>query len=337
MGKNYDDTEDAIFNIFSNNPKLAPVARKSVPKEIPIKKLPTIISTGSLSLDILLDKGGLPAGVTVELFGPESTGKTTLIFHIIKEIQKLNGIVVYIDTENVLDIEYASLIGIDINTLLVAQPETRRELFEMILTLAASDEVDAVIVDSIAGIIFQENEEGYTSLEEQVTSQFMNKLNRIIEKTGTIVILTSQMRWRKKKYSKNSMVTTGGDPLKMYSKIRLKIKKSRNIKDFDDVIGNRVCVSVEKNVYKRKVDPPFSYAEFDIYFNTGISRESEIIDLGIIYNIIQKKGSWYSYYENNKNKIIGQGRDTAIAFLRENPELTNNLENLINLTSQIFQ
>ena len=285
-----------------------------------------VIPTGSLSLDIALGTGGVPRGRIVEIFGPESSGKTTLALHIAAEAQKMGGVVAFIDAEHALDINYAKNLGVDVDNLLVSQPDTGEQALEIAEILVRSGAIDALIIDSVAALVPKAEIEGemgdqHVGLQARLMSQALRKLTSVISKSMTCVIFINQIRMKIGVMFGNPETTTGGNALKFYASQRLDIRKLAPIKEGDKVIGNRTKVRVVKN----KIAPPFKEAEFDIIYGKGISKESDILDLGVAYEIIDKSGSWYSYKEHK----MGQGRQTAIQFLRDHKELAQQIEDEI--------
>lgn len=284
------------------------------------------ISTGSIGLDYALGVGGLPKGRIVEIFGPESSGKTTLALHVIAESQKQGGIAAFIDAEHAFDRFYAKKLGIDIENLLISQPDCGEQALEIAENLIRSGAIDVIVIDSVAALTPRSEIEGEMGdskmgLQARLMSQAMRKLTATISKTGAVCIFINQLREKLGVLFGNPETTTGGNALKFYSSIRLDIRKISQIKDGDNMIGNRVKVKVVKN----KVAPPFKKAEFDILYGEGISHIGEIIDLGVELNIIKKSGSWYSYADTK----LGQGRDALKKLLDENPELCEELQEKI--------
>lgn len=285
-----------------------------------------VIPTGALSLDIALGIGGLPRGRIVEIFGPESSGKTTVALHAIAEAQKRDGIAAFIDAEHALDPSYAKKLGVDVDNLIVSQPDTGEQALEITEALVRSGAVDIVVVDSVAALVPKAEIEGemgdaHVGLQARLMSQALRKLTGVINKSKTIVIFINQLREKVGVMFGNPETTTGGRALKFYSSIRLDVRRVDSIKQGEDVIGNRTRVKVVKN----KVAPPFKQAEFDIMYGQGISNEGNVLDAGVEANIINKSGSWYSYGDYK----LGQGRENAKDFLRENPEIALEIENLI--------
>jgi len=282
------------------------------------------ISTGSLSLDIALGTFGVPRGRVVEIYGPESGGKTTLALHIVAEAQKKNGIAAYIDAEHALDVGYAQKIGVNTDDLLISQPDTGEQALEIAETLVRSGALDVLVVDSVAALVPKAELEGdmgdaQMGLQARLMSQALRKLTGSISKSKTTVIFINQLRMKIGVFFGNPETTTGGNALKFYSSQRLDIRKMTSIKNGQDVIGFRTKVKVVKN----KMAPPFREAEFDIIFGEGISKEGDVLDLAAENGIIEKSGAWYSY----KGDRIGQGRDNSRIFLKENPDVLAQVEN----------
>ncbi|MBP5514445.1 MAG: recombinase RecA [Bacteroidaceae bacterium] len=285
-----------------------------------------VIPTGSISLNAALGVGGYPKGRIIEIYGPESSGKTTLAIHAIAEAQKLGGIAAFIDAEHAFDRFYAQKLGVDIDNLLVSQPDNGEQALEIADQLIRSSAIDIIVVDSVAALTPKAEIEGdmgdnKVGLQARLMSQALRKLTSTISKTNTTCIFINQLREKIGVMFGNPETTTGGNALKFYSSVRLDIRKSTSIKDGDNIIGNVVKVKVVKN----KVAPPFRKAEFEIMFGEGISRIGEIIDLGVEYDIIKKSGSWFSY----ENSRLAQGRDATKALLRDNPELCEEIANRI--------
>ncbi len=281
-----------------------------------------VISTGSISLDHALGVGGLPKGRVVEIFGPESSGKTTLAMHAVAESQKTGGIAAFIDAEHAFDRFYAQKLGVDVENLLVSQPDNGEQALEITENLIRSGAIDIIVIDSVAALTPKSEIEGEMGdskmgLQARLMSQALRKLTSTISKTATCCIFINQLREKIGVMFGNPETTTGGNALKFYASIRLDIRKVNQIKEGDEVIGNRVKVKVVKN----KVAPPFRRAEFDIIYGEGISRIFEIIDLAVEFNIIKKSGSWFSYGETK----LGQGRDSVKRLLVDNPELAEEL------------
>ncbi|WP_374563569.1 recombinase RecA [Ideonella sp.] len=285
-----------------------------------------VVSTGSLGLDIALGVGGLPRGRVVEIYGPESSGKTTLTLQVVAEMQKKGGVAAFIDAEHALDIGYAQKLGVNLQELLISQPDTGEQALEIVDSLVRSGAVDLVIVDSVAALTPKAELEGemgdsLPGLQARLMSQALRKLTATIKKTNTMVIFINQIRMKIGVMFGSPETTTGGNALKFYSSVRLDIRRIGSIKKGEEIIGNETRVKVVKN----KVSPPFKEAEFDILYGEGISREGEIIDLGVAAKIVEKSGSWYAY----NGEKIGQGKDNSREFLRENPELAREIENKV--------
>ena len=282
-----------------------------------------VISTGSIGLDIALGVGGLPKGRIVEIYGPESSGKTTLAIHAIAESQKQGGIAAFIDAEHAFDRFYAKKLGVDVENLLISQPDNGEQALEIADNLIRSGAIDIIVIDSVAALVPKGEIEGEMGdskmgLQARLMSQALRKLTGTISKTGCCCIFINQLRDKIGVMFGNPETTTGGNALKFYASVRLDIRRISQIKDTDEVSGNRVKVKIVKN----KVAPPFRIAEFDIMFGEGVSKAGEIIDLGVDYNIIKKAGSWFSYNESR----LGQGRDAVKQLLLDNPELMEELE-----------
>jgi recombination protein RecA len=284
------------------------------------------VSTGSLGLDIALGIGGLPRGRVVEIYGPESSGKTTLALHVIAEIQKKGGTAAFVDAEHALDPVYAGKLGVDINELLVSQPDTGEQALEITDTLVRSGGVDIVVIDSVAALTPKAELEGemgdsLPGLQARLMSQALRKLTGSISKSNTIVLFINQIRMKIGIMFGNPETTTGGNALKFYASVRLDIRRIGAIKDRDEVVGNQTRVKVVKN----KVAPPFKQVEFDIMYGVGISKVGELVDLGVKAGIVEKSGSWYSY----DGSRIGQGRESAKTFLTENSDIADKIESAI--------
>lgn len=285
-----------------------------------------VVSTGSIGLDMALGIGGLPRGRIVEIYGPESSGKTTVATHVIAEAQKKGGICAIIDAEHAFDSNYAQKLGVDVDNLLISQPDYGEQALEIADRLILSGAVDVVVIDSVAALVPKGELEGEMGdskmgLQARLMSQALRKLTATINKTNTICIFINQLREKIGVMFGNPETTTGGNALKFYASVRLDIRRVSQLKDGDEAVGNRVRVKVVKN----KVAPPFRQAEFDIIFGEGISKMGEIIDMGVELGIIQKSGSWFSY-EGNK---LGQGRDAVKDLVRDNPELSAEIEGKI--------
>ncbi|WP_207534996.1 recombinase RecA [Desertivirga arenae] len=281
------------------------------------------ISTGSISLDIALGIGGLPKGRIIEIYGPESSGKTTLAIHAIAEAQKKGGIAAFIDAEHAFDRFYARKLGVDIENLLISQPDNGEQALEIADNLIRSGAIDIIVIDSVAALVPKGEIEGEMGdskmgLQARLMSQALRKLTGTISKTGCCCIFINQLRDKIGVMFGNPETTTGGNALKFYSSVRLDVRRISQIKDSDEVSGNRVKVKIVKN----KVAPPFRLAEFDIMFGEGISKAGEIIDLGVEYEIIRKSGSWFSYNDTK----LGQGRDAVKQLILDNPDLMDELE-----------
>jgi len=290
------------------------------------------VSTGSLGLDIALGIGGLPKGRVIEIYGPESSGKTSLTLSVIAQMQKAGGTAAFIDAEHALDIQYASKLGVNIEELLVSQPDTGEQALEIADMLVRSGSVDIVVVDSVAALTPRAEIEGdmgdsHMGLQARLMSQALRKLTSNIKKTNTMVIFINQLRMKIGVMFGNPETTTGGNALKFYASVRLDIRRIGAIKKDDEVIGAETRVKVVKN----KVAPPFRKAEFDMLYGEGISLEGEIIDQAVKLNIIEKSGSWYSYNDEK----IGQGKDNVREFLKDNPEISKNIENQVRDKSSI--
>ena len=293
-----------------------------------------VYSTGSLGLDIALGIGGLPKGRVIEVYGPESSGKTTLTLHIIAEAQKVGGTCAFIDAEHALDPGYAKKLGVNIDELLISQPDTGEQALEISDTLVKSEGIDLLVIDSVAALVPRAELEGemgdsLPGLQARLMSQALRKLTSSISKTNTMVVFINQLRMKIGVMFGSPEVTTGGNALKFYSSVRLDIRRIGAIKDKDNIIGNQTRVKVVKN----KMAPPFKMVEFDIMYGEGISKIGEIIDLGVQADIIDKSGAWYSY----KDEKIGQGRENTKQFLKDNPELLNEIESRIRSTSDTFE
>src|SRR6266511_2403452 len=281
------------------------------------------ISTGSLSLDLALGIGGLPRGRIVEIFGPESSGKTTLVYHVIAEAQRRNGICAFIDAEHAMDPAYARRIGIDIDDLLVSQPDNGEQALEIAELLIRSGAVDVVAVDSVAALTPKAEIEGemgdsHVGLQARLMSQALRKLAGTLNRTDTICLFTNQLREKIGVMFGNPETTPGGRALKFYSSVRLDIRRIETLKDGTEVVGSRTRVKVVKN----KCAPPFKQAEFDIIYGQGISKEGSLLDVGVDFGLIKKSGAWFTY----EGDQLGQGRENARNFLRDNPELAREIE-----------
>ncbi len=285
-----------------------------------------VVSTGSLGLDIALGVGGLPRGRIIEIYGPESSGKTTLSLQSISEMQKIGGICAFIDAEHALDVQYASKLGINLNDLLISQPDNGEQALEITDALVRSGSIDLIVIDSVAALVPKAEIEGdmgasLPGLQARLMSQALRKLTATIKRTNCIVIFINQIRMKIGVVFGNPETTTGGNALKFYSSVRLDIRRIGSVKKGEELIGNETRVRVVKN----KVAPPFKQAEFEIMYGSGISREGEIIDLGILAGIFNRSGSWYSYNGNR----LGQGKDSVREFLKEHKELSIEIEKKI--------
>ncbi|MFP5505241.1 MAG: recombinase RecA [Gammaproteobacteria bacterium] len=285
-----------------------------------------VISTGSLSLDLALGIGGLPRGRVIEIYGPESSGKTTLTLQVIAEAQKKSGTAAFVDAEHALDPNYAQKLGVNVDDLLVSQPDTGEQALEIADMLVRSGAVDVVVVDSVAALTPKAEIEGemgdsHMGLHARLMSQALRKLTANIKRSNTLVIFINQIRMKIGVMFGNPETTTGGNALKFYASVRMDIRRTGAIKKGDEVIGNETRVKVVKN----KVAPPFKQAEFEILYGEGISRNGEIIDLGVKANIVDKSGAWYSY----NGERIGQGKENAKQFLKDNPAIAQDIENRI--------
>ncbi|GIL06549.1 MAG: protein RecA [Betaproteobacteria bacterium] len=285
-----------------------------------------VVSTGSLGLDIALGIGGLPRGRVVEIYGPESSGKTTLTLQVIAEMQKIGGTCAFIDAEHALDVQYAQKLGVNLQDLLISQPDTGEQALEIADALVRSGSVDLIVIDSVAALTPKAEIEGemgdsLPGLQARLMSQALRKLTATIKRTNCLVIFINQIRMKIGVMFGNPETTTGGNALKFYASVRLDIRRVGSIKKGEEVIGSETKVKVVKN----KVAPPFKQAEFDILYGEGISREGEIVDLGALHGIVEKSGAWYSYNGDR----IGQGKDNARDYLKEHPELALEIENRI--------
>ena len=282
-----------------------------------------VVSTGSLGLDIALGVGGLPRGRVVEIYGPESSGKTTLTLQVIAEMQKLGGTCAFVDAEHALDIQYAQKLGVNLQELLISQPDTGEQALEIVDSLTRSGAVDLIVIDSVAALTPKAELEGemgdsLPGLQARLMSQALRKLTATIKKANCMVIFINQIRMKIGVMFGSPETTTGGNALKFYASVRLDIRRIGAIKDRDEVVGNQTRVKVVKN----KVAPPFKQVEFDIMYGEGISKVGELIDLGVTAGVVEKSGSWFSY----NGERIGQGRENAKTFLRQNPDMANSIE-----------
>ena len=284
------------------------------------------ISTGSLGLDIALGIGGLPRGRIIEVYGPESSGKTTLAQHVVAQAQKMGGQCAYIDAEHALDPGYAAKLGVDLDNLWISQPDTGEQALEIADTLVRSRAIDVLVVDSVAALVPKAELEGemgdsHVGLQARLMSQALRKLTASVARSNTLVIFINQLRMKIGVMFGNPETTTGGNALKFYASVRIEIRRGAQIKDKDQTIGNNTTVKIVKN----KVAPPFRTVEFDIIYGEGISKTGELIDLGVKANLIEKSGAWFSY----KGQRLGQGRENTRTFLKENPKIADEIEQQI--------
>ena len=298
----------------------------------PVVDVPTI-STGSLGLDIALGVGGLPRGRIIEIFGPESSGKTTLALHVVAEAQKKGGTAAFVDAEHALDPSYARKLGVDVGELLISQPDTGEQALEIADTLVRSGAIDVLVIDSVAALTPRAELEGemgdtHVGLQARLMSQALRKLTGSISKSNCMVIFINQIRMKIGVMFGNPETTSGGNALKFYASCRLDIRRIGQIKDRDEVVGNQTRVKVVKN----KVAPPFKVVEFDIVYGKGISKTGELIDLGVKANIVEKSGSWFSY----DSQRIGQGRENAKQFLTDNPAVADEIEAKLRANSGVL-
>ena len=282
-----------------------------------------VVSTGSLTLDLALGVGGLPRGRIIEIYGPESSGKTTLALHVVAEVQKLGGTAAFVDAEHALDPLYAGKLGVNVNDLLVSQPDTGEQALEITDMLVRSGAVDVIVVDSVAALTPKAEIEGdmgdsHMGLQARLMSQALRKLTGVIKRANTLVIFINQIRMKIGVMFGNPETTTGGNALKFYASVRLDIRRIGALKRGDEIIGNETRVKVVKN----KVAPPFKQATFDILYDLGISRESEIMELGVAQGFMEKTGAWYSY----RGERLGQGKDNVRTYLKEHPEMAKEIE-----------
>jgi len=285
-----------------------------------------VIPTGALPLDIALGIGGLPRGRIVELYGPESSGKTTVSLHMIAEAQKAGGLAAFIDAEHALDPIYAKNLGVDIDNLLISQPDNGEQALEIAEALVRSNAIDVIVIDSVAALVPKAEIDGemgdsHVGLHARLMSQAMRKLTGIISKSRTIVVFINQIREKVGVMFGNPETTTGGRALKFYSSVRLEVRRSESIKQGNDIVGNRTKVKVVKN----KVAPPFKQAEFDIMYGEGISHEGCLVDIGTLFEVINKSGAWYSY----KDTRLGQGRENVKDFFKQNPDMAKEIDKKI--------
>src|SRR5579859_4814506 len=298
-----------------------------------VDKAIAVVSTGSLGLDIALGVGGLPRGRVVEIYGPESSGKTTLTLQVVAEMQKLGGTAAFIDAEHALDIQYAGKLGVNVNDLLVSQPDTGEQALEIADALVRSGSIDMIVIDSVAALVPKAEIEGemgdsLPGLQARLMSQALRKLTGTIKRTNCLVIFINQIRMKIGVMFGNPETTTGGNALKFYASVRLDIRRIGAIKERDQVIGNQTRVKVVKN----KMAPPFKAVDFDIMYGEGISKMGEIIDLGVKAGIVEKSGAWFSY----DSQRIGQGRENAKTFLRNNPDIAAKIEIAIRQNSGLI-
>lgn len=284
------------------------------------------VSTGSLGLDVALGVGGLPKGRIIEIYGPESSGKTTLALHVVAEAQKMEGTCAFVDAEHALDPVYARKLGVNTDNLVISQPDSGEQALEIADTLVRSGAIDVLVIDSVAALVPKAELEGemgdsHMGLQARLMSQALRKLTGSVSKTNCMVIFINQIRQKIGIMFGNPETTTGGNALKFYASIRLDIRRIGSLKDRDEVVGNQTRVKVVKN----KLAPPFKVVEFDIMYGEGISKTGELIDLGVKANLIEKSGAWYSY----KNQRIGQGRENTRTFLKENPAIAKEIEETI--------
>ena len=295
--------------------------------------IPTI-STGALSIDAALGIGGVPRGRVVEVFGPESSGKTTLALHVIAEAQKAGGMAAFIDAEHALDADYARKLGVVIDNLLVSQPDSGEQALEIAEMLIRSGAIDVIVIDSVAALVPKAELEGemgdsFMGLQARLMSQAMRKLTGIVSRSNTCLLFINQIREKIGVMFGSNETTTGGRALKFYSSIRMDIRRELSIKDGDQTIGNRAKVKVVKN----KLAPPFRIAEFDIIYGEGISKEGDLIDLGTLHNVIEKSGAWFSY----KDTRLGQGRENVKRFLKDNPDMAREIEDQLRVKLNLVQ
>lgn len=293
-----------------------------------VRKIP-VISTGSIALDTALRAGGVPYGRVVEIYGPESSGKTTLTLHIVAEAQRNGGVAAFIDAEHALDPEYAAKLGVDVDNLLISQPDSGEQALEIAEVLVRSGAVEIIVIDSVAALVPKAELEGemgdsHMGLQARLMSQALRKLTAVVSRSRCCLIFINQIRMKIGVMFGNPETTTGGNALKFYSSVRMDIRKIASIKSGDDVVGSRTRVKVVKN----KIAPPFGQAEFDIIFGEGISKIGEIIDLGVQVDVVEKSGAWYSY----NGTRLGQGRDNVKNFLREHPQMADEIEGRIRTT-----
>ncbi len=284
------------------------------------------ISTGSLGLDIALGIGGLPRGRVIEVYGPESSGKTTLAQHVVAQAQKIGGKCAYIDAEHALDPGYAAKLGVNLDDLLISQPDTGEQALEIADTLVRSGAIDVLVIDSVAALVPKAELEGemgdtHVGLQARLMSQALRKLTSSVARSNTLIIFINQLRMKIGVMFGNPETTTGGNALKFYASVRIEIRRGSQIKDKDQTIGNNTTVKIVKN----KVAPPFRTVEFDIIYGEGISKTGELIDLGVKANLVEKAGAWFSY----KGQRLGQGRENVRQFLKDNPQIADEIEQLV--------
>jgi recombination protein RecA len=289
---------------------------------VPLPDVETI-STGSVALDIALGVGGLPRGRIVEIFGPEASGKTTLALHVVSEAQKMGGITAFVDAEHALDVHYAKRMGVNTDDLLVSQPDTGEQALEIVDILVRSGAIDVIVIDSVAALVPKAEIEGemgdsHMGLQARLMSQALRKLTATVSKSKAILVFINQIRMKIGVMFGNPETTTGGNALKFYASVRLDIRRTASIKQGQDVVGSRTRVRVVKN----KVAPPFKEVEFDLIYGEGISREGDVLDLAVDAGLVEKTGTWYSF----KDQRIGQGRENAKVFLKENPDILKAME-----------
>ena len=316
---------EALQNTFKNIEKQFGKGSVMLLGDTPKQNIASI-STGAINLDIALGIGGLPKGRIVEIYGPESSGKTTLALHVIAEAQKAGGIAAFVDAEHALDAQYASRLGVNIDELIVSQPDTGEQALEITESLVRSSAIDIIVIDSVAALVPRAEIEGdmgdsHVGLQARLMSQALRKLAGAIAKSNTLVVFINQLREKVGIMFGNPEVTTGGRALKFYSSVRLEVRKAEAIKNADEIIGNKTKVKVVKN----KVAPPFKQVEFDIMYGLGISKTGAILDMSVDAGIVAKAGAWYSYGEER----LGQGREKAKEFLDNNPDMLNEISEKI--------
>ena len=316
---------EALQNTFKNIEKQFGKGSVMLLGDTPKQSIDSI-STGAINLDIALGIGGLPKGRIVEIYGPESSGKTTLALHVIAEAQKAGGIAAFVDAEHALDAQYASRLGVNIDELIVSQPDTGEQALEITESLVRSSAIDIIVIDSVAALVPRAEIEGdmgdsHVGLQARLMSQALRKLAGAIAKSNTLVVFINQLREKVGIMFGNPEVTTGGRALKFYSSVRLEVRKAEAIKNADTIIGNKTKVKVVKN----KVAPPFKSTSVDIIYGKGISRDGEVLDLAVEKDIVDKSGAWYAY----KGEKIGQGRENAKRYLTEHPDIMNEITEAI--------